>query len=103
LDLAGQIIDLDVTASAPAMTRRQDMSWKRVSLQAHARTVHESGRDGTSSYRWIEPGAAQLRTFSADLEGNRGRVGMHAVLDRLRIPEPKPVYTSPRRSIFARM
>ena len=91
LDLAGQIIDLDVTAAAPAMTPRPDVSWMRMSLQAH---VHGpfTNPDATGWIRVdeLKAGATQLHSFSADLQGNRGRVGMHAVLDRLRIPGPNP-------------
>jgi translocation and assembly module TamB len=38
----------------------------------------------------LNAGPVQLRTFNADVQGNRGSVGVHAVLDRLRIPGPKP-------------
>ncbi len=91
LDLAGRIINLDVTASAPAMTPRQDVSWKQMSLQAHVHGPFTSP-DATGQVRIdeLKAGATQLRAFSADVEGNRGRIGMHAVLDRLRIPGSKP-------------
>ena len=91
LDLASRIIHLDVTASAPAMTPRQDVSWKQMSLQAHVHGPFTSP-DATGQVRIddLKAGATQLRVFSADIEGNRGRVGMHAVLDRLRIPGSKP-------------
>jgi translocation and assembly module TamB len=91
LDLAGQIINLDVTASAPAMTPRQDVSWKQVSLQAHVHGPFKSpDAKGQVRIDGLSAGAVQLHTFRADVEGNRGWVGMHAVLDRLRIPGPKP-------------
>ena len=91
LDLAGRIIDLDVTASAPAMTPRQDVSWKEMSLQAHVHGPFTSlDATGQVHIDELRAGATQLRAFSADIKGNRGRVGMHAVLDRLRIPGSKP-------------
>ena len=91
LDLAGQIIHLDVTADAPAMTPRQDLSWKQISMQAHVHGPFQSP-DATGQVRIdeLKAGATQLRSVSADVQGNRGRVGMHAVLDRLRIPGPNP-------------
>jgi len=91
LNLSDQIVDLDVTATAPAMTPRQDLSWKQLSLQAHVHGPFQSP-DATGQVRIDEltAGATHLLTVSADVQGNRGRVGLHAVLDRLRIPGPKP-------------
>ena len=91
VDLVAEVMDLDLTANAPAMAPRQDVSWKLVSMQAHIHGPFK-GPDATGQVRidGLNAGAVQFRTFSADLEGNRGSVGMHAVLDRLRIPGRKP-------------
>jgi translocation and assembly module TamB len=91
LDLIGRVINLDVTASAPAMAPRQDISWKQFSLQAH---VHGPFRSpdarGQVRIDGLDAGAVQLRTFSADFHGARGRIDLRAVLAGLRIPGPKP-------------
>ena len=91
VDLVAQVMDLDMTANAPAMAPRQDVSWKSVAVQAHVHGPFK-GPDAKGQVRidGLNAGAVQFRTFSADLEGNRGSVGMHAVLDRLRIPGRKP-------------
>ena len=91
LDLIGRSIDLDVTASAPSMHPRQDVAWQQMSLQAHVHGPFTSP-DATGRVRIdeLKVGATQLRAFNADIDGNRGRVGVHAMLDRLRIPGSKP-------------
>lgn len=91
LDLVGRSLDVDLTASAPAMTPRPDVSWDSVSLQAH---IHGpfTGPDATGQVHveGLKVGDAQLRSLSADLQGNRGAVGLHAVVERLRIPGANP-------------
>ena len=91
VDLVAQVMDMDLTANAPAMAPREDVSWKHVSVQAHVHGPFK-GPDATGQVRidGLNAGAVQFRTFNADLQGNRGSVGMHAVLDRLRIPGRKP-------------
>jgi translocation and assembly module TamB len=91
LDLIGHVIDLDVTADAPAMSPRSDLSWNQMTLQAHVHGPFERP-DATGRVRIDEfrAGEIQLRSASADLDGNRGHVTLHAVLDRLRIPGPNP-------------
>ena len=88
VNVVDQRMDLDVMADAPSMAPRQDVSWNRVSLQAHVHGPFK-GPDATGQVR-IEGLNAGALTFSADVQGNSGSVGMHAVLDRLRIPGPKP-------------
>lgn len=91
LDLPGQRVDLDVTANAPAMAPRQDISWKRVALQARVHgPFSEPEAAGQVRIEGLVAGAMQLRSFSADLQGSRGLVNMRAVLERLRLPGPKP-------------
>jgi len=91
VDLVGRTVDVDLTANAPEMAPRRDLSWKSMALQAH---VHGpfTRPDATGQLRVDElnAGDARLRSLRADLEGNRGAVTLHAVLDRLRIPGPKP-------------
>lgn len=91
LDWVGQSLDVDLTLDAPAMAPREDVSWQSVSVQAH---VHGpfTAPDATGQVRIaaLKAGGAELRNLSADVRGNRGAVGLHAVLERLRIPGPKP-------------
>ena len=91
VDLVGRIVDINVTAGAPAMRPRPDVSWKSMSLQAQ---VHGpfTGPDATGQLTIdeLKAGDGQLRSVRAALQGNRGAVSLHAVLEHLRIPGPKP-------------
>ena len=91
VDLVGRSVDLDLTASSPAMAPRPDLSWKSLAVQAH---VHGpfTGPDASGQVRIAEliAGDGRLRSLTADVQGNRGAVSLHAVLDRLRVPGPKP-------------
>lgn len=91
VDLVRQSLDVDLAVDAPAMSPREDVSWQSVSVQAH---VHGpfTGPDATGQVRIaaLKAGGAELRNLSADVQGNRGAVSLHAVLERLRIPGPKP-------------
>src|SRR5437762_6839376 len=91
VDLVGQSVDVDLTMTAPAMAPRQDVSWDNVSLQAH---VHgpftEPDASGQVRIAGFRAGGAQLGNVNADVQGNRGSVAMQAVVERLRIPGPKP-------------
>jgi translocation and assembly module TamB len=67
------------------------VSWKHVAVQAHVHGPFKGpNAKGQVRIDGLNAGALQFRTFSADLEGNRGAVSVHAVLDRLHIPGRKP-------------
>jgi translocation and assembly module TamB len=91
LDLAGMAADLDVTASAPAMAPRPDVSWQSVALDAH---VHgpfaRPDATGTLRIAGLKAAGGTLDSLSADVQGDAGRVDLTAVADGLRIPGPKP-------------
>ncbi|HZI84240.1 MAG TPA: hypothetical protein VFF44_10025, partial [Casimicrobiaceae bacterium] len=91
VDLVGRTVDVDVSARAPAMAPRPDVSWQSLELQAH---VHGpfTGPDASGQLRIdaLKAGEGQLRSVRAEVEGNRGAVSLRAVLDRLRVPGPRP-------------
>ncbi len=89
LDLVGNAADLDVTADAPAMTPRPDVSWRSVAVRAHVRGPF-TAPDATGQVRieGIEAAGAGLGSLVADIQGNAGRVGLHAVATALRLPAP---------------
>jgi translocation and assembly module TamB len=91
VDLVGRTIDVDLSASAPAMAPRPDLAWKSASLKAH---VHGpfTGPDATGQLRIdeLKAGDASARSVRADVQGNRGAVAMRAVLERMRVPGPRP-------------
>ena len=91
LDLRGKTGDLSVKATAPAMTPRADLSWQGVSLTAHLHGPFAAPQaeakltlDGLSA-----PGGG-LRRLSVELHGDAAQSHLHATLDGLRLPGPRP-------------
>ena len=91
VDLVSRTVDVDVTATAPAMAPRSDLSWKGMSLQAH---VHGpfTRPDATGELRIdeLKAGDGQLRSVRADLQGNSRRRKPPCGGGALAIPGPKP-------------
>ena len=91
LDLDGRAADLNVTASAPAMQPRPDVSWGGVSLQARVRGPFTApDAKGTLRVDGLQAAGAAVRRLAADIEGNAGRVMLHAVADGVRLPGGAP-------------
>ncbi len=91
LDLDGRAADLDVTGSAPAMQPRADVSWEAVNLQAHVRgPFTKPDAKGTLRVDGLQAAGAALRRLTADIEGNAGRVGLHAAAEGVRLPGSAP-------------
>lgn len=91
LDLQGQTADLDVTVNAPAMTPAPGVSWQSVALDAH---VHgpftKPDATGHLKMAGVAAAGAGFTTLAADLQGNQGAAGLHASVEGLHIPGPKP-------------
>jgi translocation and assembly module TamB len=91
VDLIGETVNMDLSATAPAMAPRQDLRWRALSLQAH---VHGpfTRPDATAQVHVddVKAGEGELRSLRADLHGSGGLVTLHAMLDRLRLPGSKP-------------
>ena len=91
VDLVNDTADLTVTASAPAMTPRPDVSWQSVDVTAR---VHGpfARPDATGRVRieQLDAAGAAIAHLAADLSGNAGQVDLHASADGLRVPGAKP-------------
>ena len=91
VDLDAQAADLDVTASAPAMTPAPGVSWTTVALDAH---VHgpftRPDAAGHLAVAGLEAGGAAIASLAAELHGNQGGAALHATAQGVRIPGPKP-------------
>ena len=91
LDLVAGAADLDVAATAPAMTPAPGVSWQAVALDAH---VHGpfTKPDAAGSLRvtGLAAAGAAAASLTAQLHGNGGAAGLHASIDGLRIPGPRP-------------
>ena len=91
LDLDGRAADLDVTGSAPAMQPRADVSWQGITLDAHVRgPFTKPDAKGQLRMDGLEAAGAAVRRLVADIEGNAGRVGLHARAEGVRLPGAAP-------------
>ncbi len=91
LDLEGSAADLDVSASAPAMTPRPDVSWQGIALQARVRGPFTTpDASGQLRIEGLAAAGAAVQRLVADIQGNAGRVGLHAALDGVRLPGVDP-------------
>ena len=91
LDLEGSAADLDLSASAPAMTPRPDVSWQNVALQAQVRGPFTTpDASGQLRIEGLTAAGAAVQRLVADIGGNAGRVGLHATAEGVRLPGPDP-------------
>ena len=91
VDIANQAADLDVTASAPAMTPAPSVSWQSVALDAHVHGPFTTpDATGTLRLAGLAAGGATVAKLSADLAGNQGAAHLKATAEGVRIPGPKP-------------
>ena len=91
LDLIQNSADLTVSATAPAMTPRPDISWQDVSLDTHVQGAFTrpelSGRVRIDGLKAVGAGIGRL---TADLSGDAGTAQLHAALDGLTLPGQSP-------------
>ena len=91
LDLAGRSADIELAATAPAMTPAPGVSWQGVSLQAHSQGPFATpAATGHLDVAGVRADGASLGRLLADVAGDRGHVGLKASAADLRIPGPKP-------------
>jgi translocation and assembly module TamB len=91
LDLRSYAADLKLTASAPAMRPRPDLSWDAVSLDATlSGQIERPTAVGSLHIAAFHAGGAEIRDIAADVQGDTGQLQLHASLDGLRIPGERP-------------
>ncbi len=91
LDLEHDVASLVVTASAPEMKPRPDLSWQAMALDAH---IHgpftQPTAKGTLRIDALSAAGAAIPRIAIGLQGDAGEVHLRAELDGLRIPGPQP-------------
>jgi translocation and assembly module TamB len=91
LDLEGSAADLDLSASAPAMTPRPDVAWQSVELQARVHGPFTApDASGQLRIEGLAAVGAAVQRLVVDIQGNAGRVGLHATAEGVRLPGPEP-------------
>ena len=91
LDLRIPAADLTVSVHAPAMTPAPGVSFDAVVLDAHV-AGPPTAPTGTGTLRIdaLAAGGATVHRLDAELHADKGRAGVTARLDGLRIPGPRP-------------
>ena len=89
VDANGEAADLDLSAHAPAMAPRADVSWRSVALALH---VHgkwtEPQARGRLTIDGLAAGGAAVRLVVATVDGDLGAVRLRATADGVRLPGP---------------
>ncbi len=91
VDLEHQSANLAVTATAPAMTPRPDLSWQSISLDAK---IHGPFKKpavlGTLDISALKAAGASVANIGANIQGDAGAARLKAVLAGVRIPGGQP-------------
>ena len=91
IDITGKAADLDVTAGAPAMAPRPDVSWQSVALAAHVHGPFARPEvRATVRIAHLAAAGAAVAQFAADLAGNAGQARLDATAAGITLPGRKP-------------
>ena len=91
LDLVGMAADLDVSANAPAMRPRPDLSWQSVALDAHVHgRLAAPEATATLAVEGVDSAGAGLRRLDVQAAGHAGKATLDATAEGIRLPGPKP-------------
>lgn len=91
INVEGESADLDLVATAPAMSPRPDLSWQSVALDAHVRgKLSAPQATGHLRLDGLAAAGAGVRQFAADVRGDKGEVTVTARADGVRLPGPRP-------------
>ena len=87
VDLQGRAANLDMTAHAPAMTPRPDLSWQGMSLAAHIHgPLTAPQAEAKLTLDGLSSAGGGLRRLSVVLHSDKGQAHFNATLDGLRLP-----------------
>lgn len=91
VDLVRDGANLTVSATAPAMQPRPDISWQSVSLDAHVRgPFARLDAEGRMQVNAISAAGASASNVTADITGNAGQLHLDGEVVGLRVPAPNP-------------
>ncbi len=92
LDFDGQRIDeLILSATAPAMQPRPDLSWQAIALEIQARGAFTAPTaTGTLHIDHLSAAGTTVRALSFHLQGEAGQVALHGEIEGVSLPTPQP-------------
>jgi translocation and assembly module TamB len=91
VDLTHEAADLTVSATAPAMTPRPDLSWHDIALhgQVHGSFTHPTAQ-ATLTIDALTAGTASIDQVSANLSGDEGSLSLDGALTGVHLPGAQP-------------
>ncbi len=91
VDLEHEAADLALKAEAPAMAPAAGVSWNSVLIDAKVRGPFKTpDANGTLRLQGLAAAGARIGGLNADIAGNAGHVQVHASINDLHVPGPKP-------------
>ena len=91
LDLDRSAANLDITASAPAMSPRADVAWQAVDLRAHVSgPLTQASVNGQLKITALRASTGSATSLAADVNGDAGQLTLHATLEGLQVPGAAP-------------
>jgi translocation and assembly module TamB len=91
VDATGEAADLQVSAEAPAMAPRPDLSWRDITLNGH---VHgpftKPNASATLVADGLALGQAGIGRVTADVQGDAGHLALDGAIDGIHLPGPQP-------------
>lgn len=91
IDLEHQSADLAVTATAPAMTPRPDLSWQSIALDAKIDgPFKKPAASGTLDIAALKAAGASVADIAANIQADSGAARLRAAFAGVRIPGVQP-------------
>ena len=91
VDINGEAADLDLAATAPAMSPRPGISWQSVAVEAHVHgKLGAPQASGTVRIADLAAAGAKIDRLSADVTGDTVQAQLAATAQGVTVPGPKP-------------
>lgn len=91
VDATGDSADLQVSAEAPSMAPRVDLSWRAITLNGRVRgPLAKPDASATLVADGLSLGQAGISHITAEMQGNAGRLTLDGTVDGIRLPGPQP-------------
>ncbi len=91
VDLDGSTLALTVSATAPAMAPRPDLSWESIALSANVKGRFTSpDAAGSLTIEGLAAAGAKIRRIALQLSGNKGQARLSGELDGVVVPGAQP-------------
>ncbi len=91
IDASGGSVDLQVSAEAPAMAPRADLSWHAIALNGYLRgPLAKPDAGATLIAEGLALGQVGIGRITAGIQGSSGRLTLNGAVDGIHLPGPEP-------------